>query len=289
MNITFVLPINRSGGTRVLAAYTRLLSARGHRVVLISPSAGQPWSIRSLFLWGKGRKPLASSPLDGLGAEHRVLDRWRPVRDSDVPDADVVIATWWETAEWVSKLNQSKGQKVYFIQGHEIYSWLPQERTRATYRLPIRKIVISRWLQEIMRVEYGDSSVELVPNGVDHSMFDAPARGKQLRPTVGILHSTTPLKRFDLAVSVLQVVRRSVPDLQVLAFGLEAPVSPLPDFVHFTRDPPQHDLRELYAKCDVWLTASSSEGFNLPAMEAMACRTPVIATRTGWPAEAVVD
>jgi glycosyltransferase involved in cell wall biosynthesis len=28
-------------------------------------------------------------------------------------------------------------------------------------------------------------------------------------------------------------------------------------------------------------------GFNLPAMEAMACRRPVVATRTTWPAEAV--
>jgi len=58
--------------------------------------------------------------------------------------------------------------------------------------------------------------------------------------------------------------------------------------VTFKFDPPQHTLRDLYAACDVWLTASSSEGFNLPAMEAMACRTPVVATRTGWPAEAIV-
>ncbi len=47
-------------------------------------------------------------------------------------------------------------------------------------------------------------------------------------------------------------------------------------------------IRDLYARCDVWVTASRSEGFNLPAMEAMACRTPVVATRTGWPEEAVV-
>ena len=59
--------------------------------------------------------------------------------------------------------------------------------------------------------------------------------------------------------------------------------------MNFTFDPPQSSLRDLYAACDVWLTASSSEGFNLPAMEAMACRTPVVATRTGWPAEAIVD
>src|SRR5262249_5082056 len=40
-------------------------------------------------------------------------------------------------------------------------------------------------------------------------------------------------------------------------------------------------------QCDVWITASRTEGFNLPAMEAMACRTPIVSTRAGWPEEAV--
>ena len=59
--------------------------------------------------------------------------------------------------------------------------------------------------------------------------------------------------------------------------------------VEFHRAPSQSKLRDLYARCDVWLTASRSEGFNLPAMEAMACRTPVVSTRTGWPEESIVD
>jgi glycosyltransferase involved in cell wall biosynthesis len=37
----------------------------------------------------------------------------------------------------------------------------------------------------------------------------------------------------------------------------------------------------------VWVTASRTEGFNLPAMEAMACRAPVVSTKTGWPEEAI--
>jgi glycosyltransferase involved in cell wall biosynthesis len=51
--------------------------------------------------------------------------------------------------------------------------------------------------------------------------------------------------------------------------------------------PPQDSIRTLYAQCDVWVTASRGEGFNLPALEAMACRTPIVSTRTGWPAEAL--
>ena len=45
--------------------------------------------------------------------------------------------------------------------------------------------------------------------------------------------------------------------------------------------PPQALIPELYAQCDAWLFTSKSEGFGLPILEAMACRTPVIASRAG--------
>jgi GT2 family glycosyltransferase len=75
----------------------------------------------------------------------------------------------------------------------------------------------------------------------------------------------------------------------MVCFGTERPAPPLllPAGTEFTFSPPQDRIRTLYAQCDVWITASRSEGFNLPAMEAMACRTPVVATRTGWPDEVI--
>jgi glycosyltransferase involved in cell wall biosynthesis len=41
------------------------------------------------------------------------------------------------------------------------------------------------------------------------------------------------------------------------------------------------ELPGLYASCDAWLFATKQEGFGLPILEAMACRTPVIATPAG--------
>src|SRR5262245_42601030 len=38
--------------------------------------------------------------------------------------------------------------------------------------------------------------------------------------------------------------------------------------------PPQDRIRDLYARCDVWLTASRSDGFNLPAIESMLAEHP---------------
>lgn len=225
----------------------------------------------------------------GTGVDVRILEKFRPVVDSDVPEGDVVIATWWETAEWVDRLDASKGAKVYFIQHHEAFDYMPVDRVRATYRLPLHKIVIAGWLKDLMAAEYGDRTVDLVPNSVDRSQFFAPPRGKQSKPTVGFLYSTATFKGIDITLRALALLRQRIPELRIVSFGSQQPTPehPLPPDTEFHHVPPQDGIRLLYAQCDVWITASRSEGFNLPALEAMACRTPVVATRSGWPAEAV--
>lgn len=297
MKITFLLPIvGLAGGIRVAAIYATALVNNGHQVVLVSPppqTIPLRRKIKSLLL-GKGwpKTPrVPPSHLDGLGLDHRTLDTWRPIVDSDVPDADVVIATWWETAEWAALLSPQKGAKVYFIQAYEVFPYLPQERVLATYRLPMQKIVIANWLKVLMRDTFADPNVTLVPNSVDHAQFFAPPRGKQARPTIGFLYGESSLKGVDLTLQVIQRLAGKIDGLRVIAFGSSSPTN----FPHWNADiefhlsPPQDTLRDIYAQCDVWLTASRSEGFNLPAMEAMACRTPVVATRTGWPEESIIQ
>src|SRR5207248_582162 len=103
------------------------------------------------------------SHLDELELDHRIIETWRPITDLDVPDADIVIATWWETAEWVSRLKNAKGAKVYFIQGYEVFPHLPI-RSRETYRFSMHKVVVAQWLKQEMLSEYGDGAVDVVPN-----------------------------------------------------------------------------------------------------------------------------
>jgi len=296
MRITFILPTpNLSGGIKVVAIHARLLAERGHRVTLISqPSAVVPLRrrIKSLLLgrgWPRDARP--RSHLDATPAEHRMLESRRAPMDADVPDADVVIATWWETAEWVNGLGPRKGAKIYFVQGHEVFPHLPVARVEQSYRLPLRKIVVARWLRDVMRERYGDATAAVVPNAVDHRQFHAPPRGRQDRPTVGFLFSELPLKGLDIVLTVIRQLRQDYPALRVICFGSSPPSGSavLDPGIEAIVAPPQDEIRGIYARCDVWLATSRSEGFNLPAMEAMACRTPVVSTRTGWPAEAVVD
>jgi len=82
-------------------------------------------------------------------AQIRVRFAEKTIVDSDFPDADAVIATWWETAEWVAQLSPTKGAKV-FMQGHEVFLGLPLDRVTATYHVPIHKIVVADWLVDVV-------------------------------------------------------------------------------------------------------------------------------------------
>jgi glycosyltransferase involved in cell wall biosynthesis len=295
MEITFISPtVNMGGGTRVVVIHAKALAQMGHVVRLVSPPPRAFLLRRKLhsFLTGNGWPGDSAAPrshVDGSGLDHRVLDRWRPVTDDDVPDADIVIATWWETAEWVHALGPDKGAKVYFIQHHEVFPHLPVARCHATYRLPMHKVVVAQWLKEVMSTQYADNVVDLVPNSVDRTQFFSAVRGKQPVPTVGFLYAPVPFKGLDVSLAAIRTVRERIRNLRVICFGSKHPNAalPLPDGAEFRFCPPQAQIKDLYSQCDVWITASRSEGFNLPAMEAMACRTPVVATRAGWPAEAV--
>lgn len=295
MRVTFVTPTaDMSGGIRVIAIHAAKLRQRGHDVTVVSQPARRPTlrrRVRALLRGGGAPPPAAGSHFDQGEVPVRVLERCRPVVDGDVPDSDVVVATWWETAEWVARLSPRKGAKAYFVQHHEVFDYLPRERSAATYRLPLHKITISRWLVDLMRSRYGDDRVSLVLNSVDTRQFHAPPRGKQPVPTVGMLYSTVYWKGCPTSFQAVAAARGRLPGLRLLAFGQEAPTPelPLPAGTEYVRQPRQDAIRDLYARCDAWLCGSQSEGFHLPPLEAMACRCPVVSTAVGGPIDRVED
>ena len=243
MRVNFVLPEDSLvGGTRVIAMYAEHLRRRGHQVVVVSVPRQLPPvrnRIKSL-LTGRGWPTAAPGPsyFDALEVEHRVIETHRPITDRDLPDADVVVATWWETAVWVARLSPCKGAKAYLIQQVESnFPGQPAECIEATWRLPMQKIVVSQWLNEVARDRFGDPTSIIVPNGIDLDLFHAPHRGKQPRPTVGFLYAPhSPHKGTATALTVIDAASRRIPGLHVRAFGFDdpAPLAPLPPVSLFT-------------------------------------------------------
>ncbi len=292
MRITFLTPAdNLTGGNRVVAIYAQQLLARGHEVLVVS-CAPDRLSLRQKMRavlernWQRLHNDgvAQAGHIELSGVPHKTLDRPRAIAAGDVPDADIIVATWWETALWMHGMPASKGRKVHLIQGYEV--WLaPQAAApvNAALRLPNLKIAISSDLKNTIEEQLGEIDISVVPNAVDLTQFNAPSRAKQGHPTVGFLYAHAAIKGADICARACELARAQIPQLKVVAFGADQPCSdiPLPDDAEFFYRPEQSELKNIYAACDAWLFGSRLDSFGLPILEAMACRTPVIAVPIG--------
>jgi len=300
MKITFVLKsANLSGGIRVVSIYAERLQKLGHQVFVVScplPQPTLPQQVKSLFK-GQGwisRPEKKPSYFDNIDVPHQVIETLRPIGDADVPDADVVIATWWETAEWVAKLSPSKGAKAYFMQDYGFPDGIPGQKIEAiipSWSLPLHIITIAQWLANLIHEHCGEIPVTVVPNAVDSEIFNAPPRSRQEAPTIGLNYRPFLIKGTDIALEAFQIASQTVPNLRLIAFGTKKPTSlfPLPPNTLYSYQATDEEIAKIYASCDAWLFASRREGFGLPILEAMACRTPVIGTPAGAAPELLSD
>lgn len=296
MRINFIAPYAPlAGGIRVVLIYANEFRRMGHTVRVITPPARTPRrrDYLSMTFWRKllTQRAQPYDPFEFLGPDHIVADYRDPGFASHVPDADCVVATWWETAFAVQALPPEKGAKVYFVQGHEVHEHLPAHISAGSYYLPMKKITIAGWLRDTLQDVYGAADVPVVHNSVDHEQFHAPPRPRRPVPTIGFMYADVSFKGADLAMRAIEEARHKITDLEIVAFGKEAAHGgkELPEGTRYFRQPPQEHLRDIYAMCDGWLMPSHSEGFALPVLEAMACRTPVISTRTGIAPDIIED
>src|SRR5439155_26907568 len=105
--------------------------------------------------------------LRGVGVDWvlalRVRVRWvERFARAALDEGDVVIATAWQSTAGVAAAPARCGAKFYFVQHYEsLYHGAPNA-VDATYRLPLRKIVISTWLRDLMRERFGSPTDVLV-------------------------------------------------------------------------------------------------------------------------------
>lgn len=288
MRITFALPglPGMVGGLRVVAQYAAHLEAQGHQVTLAvrrpAPDLGRRLKLLSMLRLWSPYPPLSEERgyFSDIKAPIIHLNERRHVCADDLPDADAIISTWWTTAEWAEKLPASKGRHIHFVQGDEDFRPAFSQQVQAVYRQSNPKIVVAGWLQDMFRQKYGQEST-LVMNGVDTAQFSAPPREKNSPHRVGLLWSPHPHKNCPLALEAIVKLRTLHPNLQAIVFGGEKRPESFPDWITYEQRPAQTRISEIYASCDLWFFTTIREGFGLPLLEAMACRTPVLATPAG--------
>jgi glycosyltransferase involved in cell wall biosynthesis len=272
LRITILCPHLRiAGGVRAILTYADRLARRGHDVELRVPAKS------GLRAWWRNVRSEGSTFVPDLAARVRWVGRWRPER---LPDADVLLATAWQSAPVVAAAGARCGEKFYLVQHYESLYHGQAERVDATYRLPLRKIVISTWLRDVMRERFG-AAAEVLVTPVDPRLFHpVPDAAPPGPPRVLMLHHEYPWKGVADGMAAVARARRRGAELVLVGFGARAPRDPLP-YDEFHENPPQEALARLYAGCAVYLCPSWDEGLGMPAMEAMACGTALVTYDNG--------
>lgn len=274
MDITLVAPCkDLSGGIKVIAKYGNLLHERGHNVTVMYPK--RKLVLRQSFR--QGIKRVLKNEKDHLDRFVGQLLAVDEVTDQHVPVGDVIIATAWETAEWVNALSASKGKKVYLIQGHEVWN-APKERVYETYRFPFKKITISQWLKDLVEDISGDGEIDIIPNASDH-MIDALKHDGPARPfDIGMTYSPIPNKGADTGFAVMKQMKAEFPEARFVIFGADTPEEELPEDTTVYTRPAQGLISEIYQQTKIWISTSYEEGFCLPCLEAASSGAAVVST-----------
>jgi glycosyltransferase involved in cell wall biosynthesis len=213
---------------------------------------------------GSGLLAIADRGLPVVATVHHPITRDRVL--------DVAAARWW--------------RKPLV---HRWYGFSKMQEQVAR-RIPDLLTVSSSSAADIV-ADFGVSPEQLhvVPLGVNTELFQPGSRPRRPGRIIAIASADTPLKgvrtllhavarlraRRDVELRLVAKVEPDGPTHKLIA---ELGIS---DIVHITNGLSDEALAALFASAEVACIPSLYEGFSLPAVEAMASGTPIVASRVG--------
>lgn len=169
------------------------------------------------------------------------------------------------------------------------YSFLRMQ-ARVARALPALLTVSRSSLDDIVRdFDVAPERLTVVPVGVDTDVFRPPAEPRVRGRIVATASADVPMKGL---VPLLEAIAklRTERDVELVLVGKAKEGGTaertldrlgLQDAVRFVTGISEAELVALFGSAEVIVVPSLYEGFSLPAIEAMACATPLVATTAG--------
>src|SRR5579859_7504448 len=167
------------GGQKVAYEYANGLAARGHHVTTFHPAILHKDGpilqvIPKLVRYVQRKVDGSYRPSRWFRMDPRVKLEWVPtLHPRYISDGDVVIATAWQTAEWLNMYPVQKGKRVCLVYDFEHYmSAAPAMRKRIEMAFAQRMKVIatSPAVSEMLGAS-GATDAAYIPNGIDLRIF----------------------------------------------------------------------------------------------------------------------
>jgi O-antigen biosynthesis protein len=210
----------------------------------------------------------------------------RGLSEAAAREWDVVVSTWWTTAD--AALELPARRHVVLLQGldERFYGWgAPLDRLAAATALAGADAVVavSRHLGEVVSALRPDLPVRVVPAALDRATFDVDAARSSVAATgpLRVLvegQENLPLKGVADAIAAVRGMREPV---QSTLVALDPTVVNADGVDRLVGALSPGEMAALYFESDVVLKLSRAEGLGLPPLEAAAMGTPSVVTPYG--------
>ncbi len=293
LRISFILSsLWLSGGVRAIIQYANRLVARGHTVTLVIPSGSIDPTMAAEVQAGVSVRESAQARRDA-GLLHHLRLTLSLARA--VPPSDLVVSTHTPTtvAGGLAAHLLRRGRPVWlFMDYREMFDARPVEAwlMRHALRWHDAAWTISRSSSEELRATLPRAragKVHTVGLGLANGDRLAPvawsARPLEARQTLLYVGDARPRKGLADFLAAAERVHAVLPATRLWLVCKDgcAVHTPVPHEL-FVR-PSDAELARLYQTCGLFVSASWSEGLGWPALEAMACATPVVLTDARGP------
>ncbi|GJI54864.1 MULTISPECIES: glycosyltransferase family 4 protein [Lactiplantibacillus] len=287
MIINFVLPRSTNtpmGGYKICFQYANKFAELGYSVhiyfVINAPAKSMQLMLAQIK--GKTIKRTKYRSLNWFGINSNVNLHFdvSPEKIINLQNG-VIIATHWSTADIVSESHVKNQNKFYFIQDFEDFD--PNASTEDiihTWKLPLKKIVISKWLVR-KGIELGVKTY-LIPNFIDldEFMIDNFVPNIQRKKIVSFLWHDNPRKQSSMGLKIAKQLKSIDSEIEIACFGTTVPDDDTIDF-KFIDATPSVLANNVYGKSAVYMMPSRKEGWGLTGLEAMNCGAVVVAIDNG--------
>jgi len=255
MNIIFDLRntgLGNQGGSATLVNCANTLFKLGHKVYVVD-------SMKNQHTW----TPLL--------AKH-VINR--------LPDADVIIATGYQSVRATVKAPTRCGVKFHYIRAWETWQMPEQAIVKNILQQPTIKIVNGIGLQKKLKSYNIDSKI--IRPGYDFEDFYPEI--KKTSPPISIIlggvyrtGKFAHIKRTDWILKAATKIKKKRKDIELWMFGTEP--NPKHSVIDkYFRSPSKEDKQYFYNMVDIFLAPTKQEGLHIPPAEAMLAECAVVGT-----------
>ena len=250
------------------------------KIIEISNYLAEKNEVWILYPKGRGETPFKISPNVKLFEgpfRNRFLHLIYCINFLSLEEFDLIIFNFFPTAYLYFFVNK---KSVYFVQDveHRFYN-NPFVKILAllTYLIPIKKITYNPAICEAVNCE------ALISPGVDKRTFK-PLNLSRERNRIMYIPRKEGRKGFDIFLDAIRILKEKGEDFRVLLVGgtqdYDEKIRELGiSFEHlYPRD--DDELARIYNSVGVFVLTSRVEGLGFPVLEALACGTPVVATKS---------